>query len=118
MPASVPDPDTGQPIGLPVDPAPAPRPGPVTAQGRYGRVEKLKPEHAAGLWKVFAGQDQVWTYISTDGPFGGEQEFTGFIAMRAAAEDPYAYAIVDTTGLAVGYFTLLRIVPQMRVIEV
>ena len=118
MTASVSDPETGQPIGLPVDPTPAPRPGPVTLQGRYGRVEKLKPEHAADLWKVFAGQDQVWTYISTDGPFASEQEFTNFIAMRAAAEDPYAYAIIDATGYAVGYFTLLRIVPQMRVIEV
>jgi RimJ/RimL family protein N-acetyltransferase len=118
MTASVLDPETGQPIGLPVDPTPAPRPGPVTLQGRHGRVEKLKPEHAADLWKVFAEQDQVWTYISTDGPFASEQEFTDFIAMRAAAEDPYAYAIIDVTGRAVGYFTLLRIAPQMRVIEV
>ncbi|MFZ2066821.1 MAG: GNAT family protein, partial [Xanthobacteraceae bacterium] len=37
---------------------------------------------------------------------------------RAAAADPYAYAIIDTAGRAVGYFTLLRIVPEMRVIEV
>jgi RimJ/RimL family protein N-acetyltransferase len=118
MTASVPDPETGQPIGLPVDPTPAPRPGPVTLQGRYGRIEKLRAEHAADLWKVFAEQDQVWTYISTDGPFTSEKEFTDFIAMRAAAEDPYAYAIIDATGHAVGYFTLLRIVPQMRVIEV
>jgi RimJ/RimL family protein N-acetyltransferase len=118
MTASVSDPETGQPIGLPVDPAPAPHPGPATLQGRYGRVEKLKPEHAADLWKVFAGQDQVWAYISTDGPFANEQEFTDFIAMRAAAEDPYAYAIIDAAGHAVGYFTLLRIVPPMRVIEV
>src|SRR5580698_5339876 len=116
--SSVPDPETGQPIGLPVDSTPAPRPGPVTLQGRYGRVEKLKPEHAVDLWNVFAGQDQVWTYISTDGPFASEQEFTNFIAMRAAAEDPYAYAIIDAAGRAVGYFTLLRIVPQMRVVEV
>jgi RimJ/RimL family protein N-acetyltransferase len=118
MTDSVPDPETGQPIGLPVDPTPAPRPGPVTLQGRYGRIEKLRPEHAADLWSVFAGQDQVWTYISTDGPFANQQEFTNFIAMRAAAGDPYAYAIVDAAGRAVGYFTLLRIVPQMRVIEV
>jgi RimJ/RimL family protein N-acetyltransferase len=118
MTGSVPDPETGQPIGLPVDSTPAPRPGPVTLQGRYGRVEKLKPEHAADLWGVFAGQDQVWTYISTDGPFASEQQFTNFIAMRAAAEDPYAYAIINAAGRAVGYFTLLRIVPQMRVVEV
>jgi RimJ/RimL family protein N-acetyltransferase len=111
-------PRTGQPIGSPVDPTPAPRPGPVTLQGRYGRIEKLRPEHAADLWKVFAGSDEAWTYISTDGPFATFEEFAPFIAMRAAAEDPYAYAIVDAAGHAVGYFTLLRIAPQMRVIEV
>ena len=42
-----PHPQTGQPIGLKVDPSPAPRPGPVMLKGRYGRLEKLKPEHAA-----------------------------------------------------------------------
>ncbi len=109
---------TGQPIGLPVDSTPAPRPGPVTLQGRYGRIEKLRPDHAADLWKVFAGHDEAWTYISTNGPFATYAEFEPFIAMRAAAEDPYAYAIVDTAGHAVGYFTLMRIVPAMRVIEV
>jgi RimJ/RimL family protein N-acetyltransferase len=112
-------PQTGQPIGLPVaNPAPGPRPRPVTLQGRYGRVEKLKAGHAADLWKVFAGQDPVWTYISGDGPFASFAEFAPFIAMRAAAEDPYAYAIIAASGEAVGYFTLLRIVPQHRVIEV
>jgi RimJ/RimL family protein N-acetyltransferase len=119
MTAAEPHPQTGQPVGLPVaDPAPGPRPGPVTLRGRYGRVEKLKPEHAADLWTAFAGHDQVWTYISTDGPFASAAEFSPFIAKRAAADDPYAYAIVDTSDRAVGYFTLLRIVPQMRVIEV
>ncbi len=38
--------------------------------------------------------------------------------MRAEAADPYAYAIIDPAGKAIGYLTLLRIVPQMRVIEV
>jgi len=109
---------TGQPIGAPVDSTPAPRPGPVTLQGRYGRLEKLQPGHVADLWKAFDGHDEVWTYISTDGPFATFDEFARFIAMRAGAEDPYAYAIVDASGRAVGYFTLLRIVPEMRVIEV
>jgi RimJ/RimL family protein N-acetyltransferase len=75
-------------------------------------------EHAADLWKVFAGQNQVWTYISTDGPFSNADAFAAFIAMRAAAADPYAYAIVDPSNHAVGYFTLLRIEPQHRVVEV
>ncbi len=118
MTSSQPHPQTGQPVGLPVDTTPATRPGPVTLQGAYGRLEKLEPRHAAELWTAFAGHDAVWTYISTDGPFATEAEFSAFIAKRAAAPDPYAYAIVDLAGRAVGYFTLLRIVPDMRVIEV
>jgi len=119
MTASEPHPKTGQPIGLPVaDPAPAPRPGSVTLKGRFGRVEKLTSEHAADLWAAFAGHDRLWTYISTDGPFATFEEFAPFIARRAAADDPYAYAIVDLADRAVGYLTLLRIVPAMRVIEV
>jgi RimJ/RimL family protein N-acetyltransferase len=119
MTGSEPHPQTGQPIGLPVErTTPAPRPGPVTLKGRYGRLEKLKPEHAADLWTAFAGHDQVWTYIGGDGPFASEAEFAPFIAKRAAMEDPYAYAIIDSADRAVGYFTLLRIVPDMQVIEV
>jgi RimJ/RimL family protein N-acetyltransferase len=110
---------TSQPIGLPVEnTAAAPRPGPVTVKGRYGRLEKLRPDHWSDLWAVFAGHDRIWTYISTDGPFADPAEFAAFIAKRAAADDPYAYAIVDLQDRAVGYFTLLRIVPQHRVIEV
>jgi len=116
---SEPHPRTGQPVGLPVtSTAAAPRPGPVTLKGRYGRLEKLRPDHAADLWKVFAGHDQLWTYIGTDGPFANFEEFSPAIARRAAAADPYAYAIINPADHAVGYLTLLRIVPEHRVIEV
>jgi RimJ/RimL family protein N-acetyltransferase len=119
MTASVPHPQTGQPVGAPVErTTPAPRPGPVTLKGRYGRVEKLRPKRADDLWRVFAGHDQLWTYIGTNGPFANAADFASYIAMRAAAEDPYAYAIVDLSDRPVGLFTLLRIVPDMRVIEV
>ena len=119
MTASAPHPITGQPIGLPVEKTEAaPRPGPVTLKGRYGRLEKLRPDHWSDLWAAFAGHDRVWTYISTDGPFADPSEFAAFIAKRAAADDPYAYAIVDLQDRAVGYLTLLRIVPVHRVIEV
>jgi RimJ/RimL family protein N-acetyltransferase len=118
MTASEPHPQTGQPVGLPVDPTPAPRPGPVTLKGRYGRLEKLRPSHADDLWAVFAGHDHVWTYIAADGPFATAAEFVPCIERRAAADDPYAYAIIDASDRAVGYVTLLRIVPEMRVIEV
>lgn len=119
MTASESHPKTGQPIGLPVEKAgAAPRPGPVILKGRYGRLEKLQPDHASDLWTVFAGHDHVWTYISTDGPFADPSEFATFIAKRAAADDPYAYAIIDAQDRAVGYLTLLRINPLHRVIEV
>jgi RimJ/RimL family protein N-acetyltransferase len=119
MTASEPHPVTGQPIGLPVaNTAAALRPGPVTLKGRYGRLEKLRPDHWTDLWAVFAGHGRVWTYISTDGPFADASVFAPFIAMRAAADDPYAYAIIDALDRAVGYLTLLRINPNMRVIEV
>ena len=118
IPESEPHPQTGQPIGLPVDATPAQRPGPVTLQGRYGRLEKLDPQHTADLWTALAGHDRIWTYISTDGPFATAAEFSAFLAKRAVADDPYAYAIIDTSGRAVGYLTLLEIRPQMRVIEV
>jgi RimJ/RimL family protein N-acetyltransferase len=118
MTVSEPHPQTGQPIGLPVDATPAQRPGPVTLKGRFGRLEKLQSEHAGDLWKAFAGHDRAWTYISTDGPFAMEAEFAPFIAKRAAADDPYAYAIIDTAERAVGYLTLMRIEPLMRAIEV
>jgi RimJ/RimL family protein N-acetyltransferase len=118
MTASEPHPQTGQPIGLPVEVTPAQRPGPATLKGRYGRVEKLRSEHAGDLWQVFAGHERAWTYISTDGPFATEAEFAPFIAKRAAADDPYAYAIIDPAEHAIGYLTLMRIEPQMRVIEV
>ena len=114
-----PHPQTGQPVGLLVpNPASGPRPGPVTLKGRYGRVEKLTPGHAVGLWKFFAGRGELYTYISMEGPFANLADFSAFIAKRAAADDPYAYAIVDMAEQPVGYFTLLRIVPQHRVIEV
>ncbi len=111
-------PQTGQPIGALVDTTPAQRPGPVTLQGHYGHIEKLTAEHAAALWPAFAGHDEVWTYISADGPFANQAEFAAAIAKRAAGSDPYAYAIIDTAGNPVGYFTLMDIRPEMRVIEV
>lgn len=109
---------TGQPVGAPVDTTPAQLPGPVTLQGRYGHIDKLTAAHAPALWKVFAGHPAIWTYISTDGPFSNEADFASFIAKRAAMQDPYAYAIIDGAGKAVGYFTLMEIRPAMRVIEV
>ncbi len=118
MTGAEPHPETGQPVGLPVDTTPAQRPDPATLKGRYGRLEKLEPRHADDLWSVFKGYDDVWTYITSDGPFADAQIFSDFIAKRAASNDPFAYAIVEPKGRALGYLTLMEIRPEMRVIEV
>ena len=111
-------PVTGQPVGLPVDTTPARQPGPVTLDGRYGRVERLDPKHSAALWKSVEGHDHIWTYMSTYGPLADFSTFSQWLAGRVALEDPYSYAIVDRSGQAVGIATLMEIRPAIGVIEV
>ena len=111
-------PRTGQPVGPPVDDEPAARPGPVTLQGRFGRVEKLVPMHAGALWQAVQGHDELWTYMPSYGPFADATAFAEWVKARAALDDPYSYAIVDAGGLAVGVFALTAIRPEHRVIEV
>jgi RimJ/RimL family protein N-acetyltransferase len=112
------DPRTGQTVGPRVDVSPARRPGPVTLEGRFGRVERLTLEHARDLWTACAGHDDIWTYLSSYGPFANGDAFTAWLQTRTALEDPYSYAIVDNTGRAVGIATLMEIRPTVRVIEV
>jgi RimJ/RimL family protein N-acetyltransferase len=116
--ASEPHPVTGQPVGVPVDATPSRRPGPVTLDGRYGRVERLAQHHAAALWTAVKGHDGVWTYMSSYGPFAGLSAFSEWLAGRVELDDPYSYAIIDRSGQAVGIATLMEIHPAMRVIEV
>jgi RimJ/RimL family protein N-acetyltransferase len=111
-------PQTGQPVGLPVDATPAKLPGPVTLEGRYGRVERLDVRHTADLWQAVKDDDATWTYMSTYGPFTGPDAFAAWIPQRITLTDPYAYAIVDPNGRALGITTLMEIQPAHRSIEV
>jgi RimJ/RimL family protein N-acetyltransferase len=117
--ASEPHPVTGQPVGLQIDTAPAMLPGPVTLEGRFGRVERLDADrHGAALWEAVKGHDHIWTYLSAYGPFADNATFSCWLASRVALADPYSYAIVEPSGRAVGLSTLMEIRPAMRVIEV
>ena len=110
-------PSTGQPVGSAVDATPAQRPGPVMLEGRYGHIERLAQQHDATLWKALDGHDATWTYMGY-GPFADSAAFSRWLASRVTLDDPYSYAIVDRSGLAVGIATLMEIRPAMRVIEV
>ena len=112
-----PIPQTGQPVGNAVDPQPAERPGAVTLQGRYGRLENLKAEHAASLWQAVKGHDRIYTYMFY-GPFRDEPTFSAWLAARAADEDPRFYAVLDNTGQALGIMALMAIREAHRVVEV
>lgn len=116
--SSQPHPQTGQPVGLPVDTTPAGRPGPVTLAGRYGRVEKLGPQHAAALWEGLKDHARVWTYMPSYGPFTEGAAFAAWIAQRAAVADPYCYAVIDPDGRARGMLALMALRPEHRVCEI
>ena len=112
------DPRTGQPVGFPVDAAPADLPQPVELAGRHGRVERLDPErHGEALWEAVDGHPRLWTYMAF-GPFAERKAFLDWLTSRRDSTDPYFYAIADTTGRAVGLAALMSIRPEMRVIEV
>lgn len=115
---SEPSPESGLPVGLPVDATPAQRPAPVTLEGRYGRVERLAASHAASLWDAVRGHDALWTYMSTYGPFADAKDFAAWVESRLALNDPYSYAIVDASGRAVGVSALMEIRPAARSVEV
>ena len=107
-----------RPVGEPVDATPAARPGPVTLQGRFGRLEKLDPAHAPALWEAVKDHDHIWTYMPSYGPFPDPSSFGTWVAARAGTKDPYAYAVIDTADRAVGTLSLMAIRPEHRVIEV
>jgi RimJ/RimL family protein N-acetyltransferase len=115
---SEPHPATGQPVGPPVATTPGQRPGPVTLQGRFGRVERLTQQHDAALWEAVKDDEGIWTYMSTYGPFPDFAAFSQWIGSRLPLDDPYSYAIVDTSGRAVGISTLMEIRLAARSIEV
>ena len=108
-----------QPVGGLVDSTPAERPGPVTLQGRFCRIEKLDPaRHADGLWQALKGDDRVWTYMA-NGPYPDAKAFANWLDERAVMLDPYSYVVADfVSGRPLGIVTLMEIRPVARVIEI
>jgi RimJ/RimL family protein N-acetyltransferase len=107
-----------QPIGSIVDSTPAERPGPVTLEGRFCRIEKLALHHGEALWRAVKGDNSLWTYMGY-GPFPNGEAFDRWIDGRTVLLDPYSYAVVDkANGRATGIVTLMEIRPAARVVEI
>jgi RimJ/RimL family protein N-acetyltransferase len=106
------------PIGPIVDTKPALPPGAVTLSGRFAVVEKLDPaRHGESLWQSLKDDEAVWVYMGY-GPFADRAAFDAWLHGRAAATDPFAYAVIDkASGRALGSITLMEVRLAARVIE-
>src|SRR5262249_13208411 len=104
--------------GFRVEPRPAARPQAVTLSGRYGSVQRLDAaRHCADLWDAGTGHRHLWTYMGY-GPFADAAGISDWLISREEAPDTFYYAITDASGRALGLAALMRIEPDMRVIEV
>ena len=112
----------GQPVGAPIRGwSPRPMPPRTAMAGRFCTVEPLHPErHAAQLFAAFEEdrEGRMWTYLPR-GPYASLDEYRGWADAACRADDPLVHAIVDgASGEAVGTAALMRIEPDVGVIEV
>ena len=106
------------PLGPPVDSTPAPMPGTVVLEGRFGIVGRLNAvQHGADLWQALRGHDELWTYLPPE-PFADAAAFFAWLQTCERNTERIFYAILDGNGRALGISALMEIRPAMRVIEV
>ena len=110
-----------QPIGEKVDGVQVPiLPNALSIEGRYCRLEKLKPKHGEGLYAHFGTVEDLpnWTYLPDEQPQDLEA-FQVYLNKKVETKDPYFFAIIDKqTEQAVGIIALLRIDQSNGSIEV
>ncbi len=106
--------------GAPVpDWTPPPAPTGEVLQGRYAVLAPLTAEdHAALLYRSYAGQDHVWDYLPY-GPFSSASQYHRWVRDHAGQADPFFYAIRNLeTGDWEGVASYLRVSPDAGSIEV
>lgn len=97
---------------------PSPPDGAVL-KGRYAELAPLSAQdHAALLYRHYAGHDAVWDYMPV-GPFSSAAQYHRWVRDNETSRDPYFYAIRNKeTGHWEGTASYLRITPQSGSIEV
>ena len=109
----------GQPIGANVIGwTPPPRPGDLTLEGQYCRLERLTEAHGPALYEALTddSEGQTFTYMP-NGPFTNLESYMTWLRAEAPCPDPLQFAIV-VEGRAVGTASYLRINPEAGSIEV
>lgn len=111
----------GQPIGDDVSWRAAKSPPRSDILGQFCRIEPLDVDrHSADLYAAYSHDNTgaIWTYMFV-GPFETEAAFRDWLSEACLGDDPLFHAIIDSsTNKAVGLAALMRIVPDMGVIEV
>ena len=94
-----------------------PYPNQDVLTGNYCRLDRLDAEkHAALLFRVFEGHDQVWDYLPY-GPFSSQ--YHRWVREVGGLTDTVFYAIKNLcTGAFEGLASFLRISPEVGSIEV
>ncbi len=99
----------------------AKRPPRFSVTGRFCQIEPLdEKKHLTDLFDAFRkdAEGKLWTYMFV-GPFADIDSLRAWLRPACASEDPMFYAIVDLeSDKALGLAALMRIKPEMGVIEV
>ncbi|MDF0599175.1 GNAT family protein [Psychromarinibacter sp. C21-152] len=94
------------------------RPDAAVLEGRYARLERLRPDHAPALFAANAESDAIWDWLPY-GPFGDLAAYRDWMTAAALGADPRFYAIRDRQADAWGgVASYLRIAPEAGTIEV
>ena len=106
----------GEPV---VDWAPPPPPDGAPMRGAFAQLEPLRAnDHAALLYRAYAGHDQVWDYLPY-GSFSSSAQYHRWVASVESQPDPYFWAIKNLdSGHWEGVASYLRVTPQSGSIEV
>jgi len=97
---------------------PAPAPSPVTLRGRYVTLEPFHAHHADAVWRAVYAHNELFRWLA-HGPFSNEMVMMESLDHWRHVEHAILLAIIPAeVGLAAGWASYMRAVPQHGVIEV
>lgn len=97
---------------------PAPPPAPVTLRGRYVTLEPLHASHADPIWQAIHAHNDLFAWLA-QGPYANEAAMMESLEHWRHVEKAVLLAIIPAeTGLAAGWASYMRAVPQHGVVEV